>query len=437
MSKYRMLGIFKNRIFSNALWMMFEKFIAIFGLIFVNAYMAKYVGPENYGKIVFATTIFLFIQNISWFGAQNVYFKRMSEKPISGIKFALSTLAIRRFAFFIISILTLLYLYTYSDLIVFIFGVANFIASYYLISDIYTPYNNSQLISHINAISNVIGLVIALIVRFFQVYFEAHVYYMAIPIVLIALIPYCIRYIVFSRKKIKFSVSKKNKKKYSKHLFKTGGALFLSSVSIVVYTQISNILLAKYASYDELAYYNVAMTLGAAWSFINIALITSYFSKIFAEKNKIKIIKHYKEINYLVLFISIFVYLFFSILGEYIVLLLYGEKFIKASNLLGLVVIATFFAGLGTINYRYMMKLNAYKYLSVKMLFIALISIPLSYYLIKNYQVKGAAYCYIIIEFFSATIGNYFFNKGLLAKLHFSLLNPFGLKKKSGDCEHA
>jgi len=419
-----MLGILKNKIFSNALWMMFEKFIAIFGLIFVNAYMAKYVGPENYGKIVFATTIFLFIQNISWFGAQNVYFKRMSEKPISGIKFALSTLAIRRFALFIISILTLLYLYIYSDFIVFIFGIANFIASYFLISDIYTPYNNSQLISHINAISNVIGLVVALIVRFVQVYFEAHVYYMAIPIVLIATIPYSIRYILFSRKKINFKSSKSIKIRYSKYLFKTGGALFLSSISIVFYSQISNIFLAKYSSYTDLGYYNIAMTLGSSWAFINTAIITSFFSKIFSEKNMEKSQFFFLIVNYLVIFISLLVYVFYYFFGEALVEILYGVSYLKSAEILGIIVVATLFSGVGTIAYRYMLKFGAYKYLSMKMLMMAIFSLPLSYFLISSYNIWGAAWCFVLVEFISATIGNYFFDKGRILKAHSMLFKP-------------
>ena len=39
-----------KRIFANSAWMMLEKFLGIFGLIFVNSYMAKYIGPENFGK---------------------------------------------------------------------------------------------------------------------------------------------------------------------------------------------------------------------------------------------------------------------------------------------------------------------------------------------------------------------------------------------------
>lgn len=425
-----MVKFLTSKIISNSLWMMLEKFVAIFGLIFVNAYMAKYVGPENYGKIVFASTIFLFIQNIGWFGAQNIYFKRMSERPQSGLNFAFATLGIRRVLFLVASFFALTYLYFNTDFIIFIFGIANFIASYYLISDIYTQYNNSQLISYINALSNVIGLVIALIVRFFQVYYECHIYYMAIPIVLVACIPYVIRYILFNKKyQYSFELSYKNKIRYTKYLVSTGGALFLSSISIVFYTQISNIFLAKYTTFQELAYYNVAMTLGVAWSFIYVALITSFFTKIFSSKSDFISIKYYILINYIVCFISLIVYILLYIFGRLIIALLYGEEFEKSSQILGLVVIATFFAGLGTINYRYMMKFGGYRYLSIKMILIAFFSIIISFFFIKYFKAVGAAWCFILVEFLSATVANYFFDRGRIFKLHILLLNPYQITR--------
>lgn len=423
------MGILSNKILSNSLWMMLEKFVAIFGLIFVNAYMAKYVGPENYGKIIFASTIFLFIQNIGWFGAQNVYFKRISERPKSGMQFAFATLGFRRYIFLFSSFLALIYLYFNTDFLVFIFGIANFIASYYLISDIYTQYNNSQLISHINALSNVVGLLVALFIRFFQVYFECHIYYMVIPIVLIAVIPYFIRYIIFKKNNPIICLNKEHKKKYSLYLLHTGGALFLSSISIVLYTQISNIFLAKYATYQDLAYYNIAMTLGSAWSFINVALVTSFFSKIFAAKNENESLIYYLLINYIIIFVSISVYVMFYFSGDLIVTLLYGSNFIKSSEIIGLIVIATLFSGLGMINYRYMMKFGAYKYLSIKMFLVAIFSIAISYILIQKFQIIGAAWCFILVELLSATIANYFFDRGRVLKWHIMLLKPQNLIK--------
>lgn len=415
---------FEKKIFSNSLWMMLEKFLGIFGLIFVNSYMAKYIGPENFGKLAFTTSIFIFVQTLSWFGAQNILFKRFSENVQSGIRLAISTQLMRNSIYFIISIFTLIYLWFSSDTLTFIFGIGNFIASYFLVNDFFSIHNNSQLISIVNALTNIIGLFIALTLRFVLVLFEADAYTMIFPIIIMAMIPFFLRKIYFYKKYRKIQ-NKKYNKKYNNYMFMTGGSLVLSTLSIVLYTQISNIFLAKFTSFADLGVYNVALTLGAAWNFINIALITSYFSKIYATSNDLVELRYLRQIHWLIIFVTFSAMTGVFLFGSWGVSVLYGEEFIDAVKLLPFIVCATMLSALGTISYRYMIKLNGYKYLSIKMLTISLISVPLSYICIQYYGVMGAALCFILIEFLSLTFANYFFKDQVILKLH---LNVIGLK---------
>lgn len=411
-----------KRIFSNSAWMMLEKFLGIFGLIFVNAYMAKYIGPENFGKLAFTTSIFVFVQTLSWFGAQNILFKRFSENIHSGIRLAITTQSMRCYIYILTSFCALLYLWFSSDRLTFVFGIGNCIASYFIINDIYSIHNNSQLISVVNALTNIIGLFLALALRFILVFFEAEPYTMIFPIIVLAMVPYILRKIYFY-KNYKINRAIKSKKRYNKYMLITGGSLVLSSLSIVLYTQVSNIFLAKYTSFTNLGIYNVALTLGSAWSFINIALITSYFSKIYAENNISIELQYLKQIHWLVIIITLFVMMGMFLIGSWIVNILYGVEFIYSIKLLPFMVFATMLSTLGTISYRYIMKFNGYKYLSVKMLIVSLLSIPISYFFIQKYGVLGAAYCFILVEFFSLTIANYFFKNGCILKMHINVLS--------------
>lgn len=414
--------ILDKRIFANSAWMMLEKFLGIFGLIFVNSYMAKYIGPENFGKLAFTTSIFVFVQTLSWFGAQNILFKRFSENIHSGIRLAITTQSMRCYIYILTSFCALLYLWFSSDSLTFVFGIGNCIASYFIINDIYSIHNNSQLISVVNALTNIIGLFLALALRFILVFFEAEPYTMILPIIILAMVPYILRKIYFY-KNYKTNRTIKSKKRYNKYMFITGGSLVLSSLSIVLYTQVSNIFLAKFTSFTNLGIYNVALTLGSAWGFINIALITSYFSKIYVENNNSIELQYLKQIHWLVIIITLFVMIGMFLIGSWIVNILYGVKFIYSIKLLPFIVFATMLSALGTISYRYIMKFNGYKYLSVKMLIVSLLSIPISYFLIQKYGVLGAAYCFILVEFFSLTIANYFFKNGCILKMHINVLS--------------
>lgn len=417
--------VFDKKLFSNSAWMMLEKFLGIFGLIFVNSYMAKYIGPESFGKLAFTTSIFIFVQTLSWFGAQNILFKRFSENTQSGINLAISTQSMRFYIYLITSICVLVYLWFSSDTLTFIFGLGNCIASYFIINDIFTIYNNSQLISIVNALTNIIGLILALILRFILVLVEADAYTMIFPLILLAMVPLILKKNYFYKKNL-IMKSIKDEKRYNKYIFITGGSLVLSTLSIALYTQISNIFLAKFTSFSDLAIYNIAITIGGAWGFINISLITSYFSKIYETSDNYKEKKYLRQIHLIIIAISLFILIIVYFLGPWVIQKLYGNSFFEASKLLPFIVIATMLSALGTISYRYMIKFNAYKYLSIKMFTIGLLAIPLSYILIKKYGVIGAAWCFIITELISLTIANYFFRNKIILKLH---LNLIGFKK--------
>lgn len=417
-----------KRIFANSAWMMLEKFLGIFGVIFVNSYMAKYIGPENFGKLAFTTSIFVFVQTLSWFGAQNILFKRFSENIHSGIRLAITTQSMRCYIYILTSFCALLYLWFSSDPLTFVFGIGNCIASYFIINDIYSIHNNSQLISVVNALTNIIGLFLALALRFILVFLEAEPYTMIFPIVILAMVPYILRKIYFY-KNYKTNRTIKSKKRYNKYMLVTGGSLVLSSLSIVLYTQISNIFLAKFTSFSILGVYNVALTLGSAWGFINIALITSYFSKIYAEKNKSVELYYLRQIHWLVIIITVFVMLCMFLLGSWVVNTLYGVEFVDSIKLLPFIVLATMFSALGTISYRYMIKLNGYKYLSIKMIGVSMLSVPLSYGFIQYYGIWGAVMCFVLIEFLSLTLANYFFRNQVILKLHLSLIGLKNVKK--------
>ncbi|MEX3019857.1 oligosaccharide flippase family protein [Kluyvera sp. STS39-E] len=407
--------------YSNAFWMMAEKFVSIIGLIFVNSYMAKYIGPYDFGRITFAATIFTFVQTLSWFGGQNVLFKRMSEKRCSGIAMALSTQHLRRTLFIFSSLVALVYLYFCADTITFVFGVANCAATYFMVMDFFATYNNTQLKSKLNTLTNIVGLLVAFSARFIITYYKLPVVFFSIPVFLIPAIPYFMRKAYFHREIGKRRILYKNIRRYRRYLVTTGCALILSTLSIVIYSQISNIFLARILSFTQLGIYNIAMTIGTAWSFVVIALITSFFTKIYEANDPKEVARLLKIVNQLVIVISLFALIGFIIFGHFFIKTLYGVSYIEAEKIVPIIIVATMFSALGTICYRYMIKYSGYRYLSYKMSFTCVLSIPLSYYMINNYGVMGAAYCFLIIEIVSCTIFNYFFHCGVVLKMHLSI----------------
>ena len=89
----------------------------------VGSYVAKYIGPTNFGKITLATTLFTFVQTFTWFGNQEILFKRVSRNSKSGLQYLHATQRIRQVIFLLSSIPVLIWFYYYTDALSFVFGL--------------------------------------------------------------------------------------------------------------------------------------------------------------------------------------------------------------------------------------------------------------------------------------------------------------------------
>lgn len=421
------MGIFSGKIVSNSLWMMFEKFIGIFGVIFVTSYVAKYIGPANFGKIALATTIFTFVQTLTWFGNQEILFKRVSQNQKSGLQYLFYTQNIRKLLFISLSVPILLGLFIFSDFLTLIFCIATAISAYFFTQDIYTIYNNATLRSHINALVNVTGLIVALLIRYIIVELKMSYVYLAIPIVLVTLVPYLLKKLIFNRTN---KATLLTAPRYHKYYFWAGGALVISSLAISFYTQITSLMLAAVTSTQELGIYAAAVTIGSAWSFINLAIITSVLSRIYREKDHYQTYAMIFKLNLVVLVISLVVVATLAILGQWVIRILYGEAYVDAYALVIILAFSTLFSGLGTIAARLIIKDENYSYISKKMLIVAFCALPISFGMIHMYGLIGAAYSVFIIELLSSTIFNYFYKGGLIFKIHFFPFFRNSLKMK-------
>ena len=419
------MSILSKKILSNSLWMMLEKVISMFGLIFVMSYVAKYIGPTNFGKIALATTIFTFVQTLTWFGNQEILFKRVSKNPSSGLKFLNSTQNLRKLLFSLFSLPVLAWLFIYTDQLTFIFGIATALATFILIQDIFVIYNNAVLKSYINTLVNIAGLAIAFAVRYLIVLFELPAEYLAIPIVLVTLIPYLAKRYYFN---LADHAPRIRSFTYAKYYLYAGSALVLSTLSIALYVQITNLMLVNLTSTYELGLYSVASSLGMAWGFVNQSIITSVMTKIYKEKNDNVAYGMFAKLNLLIIAISSGAIIGFVLLGHWIIALLYGNAYLPAVPLLIVMACAGMFSGLGTAAARLIIREEGYSYISKKMLCMAICSVPIAYICIQYFGLIGAAYSIAVIELLSATLFNYFYKNGIIFKVHFWFLYRTKLK---------
>lgn len=417
----------------NSLWMLIEKGISLFGLIFIISAVAKYTGPTIYGEIALAASIFLVVKTIAQLGLDQIYFKYSSQfKPYNYI-FLRNSIKLISLIYCLITFLLMIFLCYYSSPSGVVFSFATAIAYYFNAIDLRNFYFEGILKSKFNVMANVVGLVVALILRYLIVIFKINYFYLSVPIILMTLVPFLIKYYTYNSLTVRgggvLSTNIKNNYKYYKYFFGVGIPLTLSILASVVNSQIANYIIAIYLSTKEVGYYSIAFVLAGSWCIISTTLITSFITTVYNyNSSQIGIyIKFSTKIFYIIGFISLLIVLFFYFFAGNIVIFLYGRDYLASISILKILLWAQFFWVLSYLFSRLIIKYNGYKFLACKTIFSLVLNLASCLFLVKKYGVIGVAYAALISEIISFVVCFLYGRAHLI-----SIVFPFLCKRKIG-----
>lgn len=413
--------LFRSKKLRNALWMISEKLISLFGLIFITSFVAKYIGVALFGQLALAIALFQIIQVAAQMGSDNVIFKRITRNPRSGMKLIHATLLQRMIIYLVLSLPLLLWQYFHVDRQALFFFIAVFIATLFSTLDIYVIYYNARLQSKYNAIVNSMGLLLGFALRSGVVWLHLTPEWLGLPVIATTLLPLLVRYCA-SRKLFTFRLSLRAMQRYRRYLLHAGISLVIASVSVAVYSRISQLVLAWLAGSKAVGLYSVASSLATSWTFVTGALITSAFTAIFQCKNEQEAARQAARLHRVILPVALFFALTFALSAYPLLSFLYGEQYLDAWPVLILLSVASVFSALGPIAYRYIIRLSGYRYLTIKSLLLMALSLPLTALLSWQWGVYGAAVSTIIAEVLGLTLFNYLFAHGAIWKIHYSAL---------------
>ncbi|MEB3754419.1 oligosaccharide flippase family protein [Acinetobacter sp. MD2(2019)] len=414
-----------KKVYLNSIWMMAEKLLSIFGLIFVTSFVARYIGPANFGKLTFATSIFAIVQTLSLFGSDNLIFQKTSQNRKTGEHLIYASRALRNVFFAFFASAVLLYLYLTVDALTFIFSVAACMGVYFSLHDTaYSLYFNATLQSKFNTMCNVVAIVVSLTVRFLIAKLQLPVSYLSLPIVLVALVPFLMRRVIFQRKQLS-NPQKMGAKlaHYRGYVLKVGRKLVLYSLSIAIFTKTSQLFLGMKSQHD-LGIYSVAMTLGSSFYFVLNAFISSFLTQIYAEKDFERSQNMVARLNLMVIVIASSAAVFFALFGHWIIAWLYGAAYQQVNDLLVIAVFVTLFSGMSTVAEKYLIKFNAYDYLHHKTLLLVAFNVLITFFAIHYFALYGAIFAILATEILSLTLFNYFYKRGLILDTHLRIFKP-------------
>ena len=151
----------KLSVMSNAAWMMSEKIVSVFGVIFVTSYVAKSFGPTVFGQMAFSTSLFSMVQTVAIFGTETILFKRISKSAPKGLRLMNVARTLRMILLLITAAPVLAWVWFTMPQNFLAFTLASFVASVFVTQDTFSVYNNARLASRLNTVANSLGMLLS------------------------------------------------------------------------------------------------------------------------------------------------------------------------------------------------------------------------------------------------------------------------------------
>ena len=384
---------------ANTAWLMGEKVLRMFMGLFVGIWVARYLGPEQFGLLSYAQSFVFLFTAIATLGLDSIVVRELvkdnsQRNVLLGTAFTLKLIGS-------LCILPLLWFGvqftsndSYTNLLIFIIASGTIFQSFNVIDFYY----QSSVLSKYVAFANTITLAISSIIKIVLILNESSLLAFAIVGVFDTIV-LSLGLIYFYWQKTHHSLREwQFDKVVAKRLLSDSWPLIFSSIVLTIQARIDQVMLKEMIGNQEVGYYSAGMRLIEAFGFIPVILSQSLYPAIQnAKKISLSVYKsrltNFYRLNFTAfLIIAIPIYYF----AEVIVLLLYGEEFERVGGILSILAMRLFFTNMGTARGVFIISENLLKFSMLTMFIGTIINILMNYLLIPKYNSEGAVIATII-----------------------------------------
>jgi len=422
-----------KRYFTNTNWLLFEKISRMVITLFVGIYVARYLGPTNYGLLSYAISFVVLFSAIATLGLDNIVVRnlvRNEEKrdELLGAGFVLKILG----SILLLGIVAFVVRFAANDdftnLLIFIIAIATIFQSFNAIDF----YFRSKVLSKYAVYARTFSIVSSAIIKLLLIYFKMGLIYFAAVVVVENAILAVGLIAMYSKQKLNI-FNWRAKLDWAKSLLKDSWPLMLSGVAISIYMRIDQVMIKAIVGPKAVGNYAIAVRLSEAWYFIPWAITISVFPAIVnAKKVSEKLYNtRLRKLYVLMTWLAVGIAMPISFLANDIIRILFGDQYQYAAGALRIYVWAGVFVFLGGASEQYLIAENYTRISFIRTFVGMIINVSLNIILIQEYGINGASIA-TVISYFVATFFIVFIPKTRKqAVLMFKSVNFFSLFRNS------
>lgn len=378
--------------------MLFGKIASMAVSFIATAYIARNLGPRNYGELSYAISFVSIFSFIAVLGIDQILFRDLVKYPEKRNEYMGSALGLRLLTSItaIILCLTSAFWLSPKDVsfyLIFIISLSFIFNSFQIIGYEF----QAESLSKTPSILSLCITIILNIIKIFVIMFDKGVIYLAFTLLLESIL-YAIGLFYF-RKKIFGTIRKwKFDKKISLDILKNSWPLIFASAFALIYARIDQIMIKNMLGAESVGLYDAAVRLSEVWYFIPTMVISSLLPAII-NAHKTSITEYYSRLQKVMLFLfstSFITALFTFLFAPYIIQIVFGNSFTGAIPLLQIYVWSNIATALNAFTLNYLIIENKRKAIFISSFTGMLLNVVLNIYLIPIHGSFGAAIATLI-----------------------------------------
>lgn len=409
-----------RRYAANTTWLMAEQILRIIAGILVGIWVARYLGPEQFGIFSYVLAFTTIFGGIAKLGLDGIFVRELIHQPklqntYMGTAFWLKVIGAVMVTFFMACIVPFTSNDATTNLYIFIIAGGLFFQGFEVIEF----YFQSQVLAKLISICKVIQLIFSSIIKVCLVLIQADLFWF-VCVTSLDMFSLAFSYFIAYRIKGNASFFKCFDVEIAKKLLKDSWMLVFSSLVVMIYMRIDQIMIKEMLGDYEVGIYSAAVKLSEAFYFIPVLLTASVFPAIINARKESAALyqKRMQRLYAFLIWLAIIVALPMTLLSERLIMLLYGEAYLPAGQVLMIHIWAAVFVFMGVAFSKYLLAENLQKIAFQRTLLGAIANVCLNFILIPKYGLKGAAIATLLAQF----MANYmydFFDKRLHNQLRF------------------
>ncbi len=415
--------------FKNTSWLFAEKILRMIVGLFVGIWIARYLGPEQFGLFSYAQSFVALFAAFATLGLDGIVVRELVKdesraNELIGTAFFLKLVG----AVVVLVLLIVAVNFTSNDsftnTMIFIIASATIFQSFNVID----LYFQSKVMSKYVVFANMLSLLISSLVKIYLILIEAPLIWFAWSVFFDSFVLACGLFYFYKKHFKKIKLWKFNFQQ-AKQLLKESYPMMISFFAISISLKIDQIIIKELLDTHSVGIYVASLKIIELWYFIPVILTQSFFPSIIeTSKSYIYQIK-IKALSSFLLILSVLIVFLLVSTKDFIIPILFGEKYIESSNILFIHSFAIIFVFFASLRKKLLLVEHKTHFIMYYALVTAIIMIILSYLFIKQFGLIGAPYAYLFTWALTIIIVPILFGRFKSETLLFiKAFNPFNLK---------